>query len=104
MSLPINLRSEALNDVRQQGFYYLEHASHSVFLRFHAAILESLDLLAQQPELGERFSCTDPRHVGTRIWRVAGFGEHVIYYRHDAGEIDVVRILHGKRDAAGIFS
>ena len=54
--------------------------------------------LATLPGIGEAFLTDHPRLQGVRRFRVAGFPNHLIFYREIEGGIEVVRVLHGARD------
>lgn len=43
------------------------------------------------------------RIEGLRMWRVPGFEKHLIFYRETADGIEIIRVLHGARDLAGLF-
>ena len=49
--------------------------------------------------LGERFDSTNPTLANLRVGRVDGFDNFVIYYRPSKQGIEVVRVLHGAREA-----
>jgi plasmid stabilization system protein ParE len=40
----------------------------------------------------------NPLLDGIRVWPVAGFKNHLIFYRVLIDEIEVVRVIHGSRD------
>lgn len=60
--------------------------------------VEVFELLAKNPEMGRRRS--DIR-VGLRSHSL---GSHVAYYRIAKGEVQILRVLHGARDAAAILT
>ena len=80
------------------ALYLLEHGSLAVFERFHVSVRETLRLLAQQPELGERLPPASRHSATFRQWHVAGFSEHLVIYRQVDGYLEVARVLHAKRD------
>ena len=45
----------------------------------------------------------DPALVDVRMWRVAGFPNHLIFYRPIGRGIEVLRVLHAKRDIESLF-
>ncbi len=54
-------------------------------------------LLAEQPRLGRR------RDGLRRDLRSLAVGNYLIFYRRTRGGIEIVRVLHGKRDLAALF-
>lgn len=66
--------------------------------RFLIRAVETFELLAKRPELGRRRS--DIR-VGLRSY---SWGSYVAYYRIAKGEVHILRVLHGARDAAAILT
>jgi len=59
--------------------------------------------LAVMPGMGEAFATSHPRLQGVRRFRVAGFPNHLIFYREIEGGIEVVRVLHGARDLPSVL-
>jgi toxin ParE1/3/4 len=37
------------------------------------------------------------------MWRVAGFPNHLIFYRPVESGVEVIRVLHAKRDIEALF-
>lgn len=61
-----------------------------------------MQFLASSPEAGGLCGFTgQSREV--RKWPVQGFPNHLVFYRIDGDRLDVVRVLHGSRDAEPIF-
>lgn len=48
--------------------------------------------LADKPDIGR--TCDDIREGYFKY----GVGKHIIFYRHRKGQIEIVRILHGRMD------
>jgi plasmid stabilization system protein ParE len=61
-------------------------------LRVRAAVLESIELLAQFPEIGHPQSMEAVRKVMTRKYL------YLIYYSCDANEIVILTIRHSARE------
>ena len=56
-------------------------------------------LLAMQPGLGQlRFTLR-----GLRVRVVSEFPNYLMFYREQAGRVEIVRVLHGARDLKSIF-
>lgn len=73
-------------------------------IRYHEAIEATLQVLAREPQLGSYYRATNPRLADVRFWPVRGFGEHVVFYRDRPDAIEVVRVLHGKRDLDAVLA
>ena len=54
-------------------------------------------------EMGTARTYNDPALVDVRMWRVAGFPKHLIFYRPIETGIEVIRVLHAKRDIESLF-
>ena len=55
--------------------------------------------LARNPGIGEPYSVRNPRLAGLRCSSVKRFPKHLIFYRPVPEGIEVIRVLHGSRDA-----
>lgn len=68
--------------------------------RFHLAVLNAIDALVAMPAAAPPKPASNPRLFGLRAWPVSGFDEFGV--ARDDRPI-VVRVLHDKRDVAGIL-
>lgn len=57
--------------------------------RYHLGLIEAFDLLAGFPWLGRRIDDVDD------LTRLHTHAAHAILYRVDAGEVVILRVLHG---------
>ena len=86
-------------DFELQHRWYLEHANATVAGRYLDAVWATLQLLADHPELGFRRKFRDPALRDLRSFRVSSpFEVHLIFYRHNASELSVERLMHGARN------
>jgi toxin ParE1/3/4 len=69
-----------------------------VAVRFRDAVRRTVQSLRLHPLIGPRYTSSNPQFQNLRSWPVAGFEGIRIYYLLDEDAIDVLRILHGKRD------
>ncbi len=72
--------------------------------RFLHAAEAAFSMIASLPSLGRTFRFQSPAAHGMRVWRVEGFERYLIVYRAGAARIEIVRVLHGSRDIAGLFA
>ena len=82
---------------------YLQANSIEAAVRFLDSFDESMDFLKRSPEVGGRCAITNPLLAGTRVWRIKGFENYLVFYRLHPNEIEVLRVLHGSRDLDLIF-
>jgi len=97
-------RQSASDDVLRQFRYYLVAANlPEVAVRFRDAVRRTVQSLRLHPLVGPRYSSSNPQLQNLRSWPVAGFEAIRIYYLVDEDIIDIIRILHGKRDVKHIL-
>jgi toxin ParE1/3/4 len=72
-------------------------------LALHDAYEHSLDLLADNPQLGRLYAAADPRLAGMRVLPAHRFRKILIFYRPLPGAVEIVRILHGSRDIPAVL-
>lgn len=66
--------------------------------RFLAAAARTFDKLASHPGLGRLFPTRRPKLRGLRVWPVAGFPSHMVFYLTRRKSLFVVRVIHAARD------
>ena len=89
--------------VRQFRYYLLTADAPEIALRFREAVRRTIQSLRQNPQVGPRYSSSNPRLQNLRSWPVAGFEAIRIYYALEPDAMHIIRILHGKRDARRIL-
>lgn len=102
--MKILYRQTASDDiVRQFRYYLLTAEAPEIGLRFRDAVRRTIQSLVQNPQVGPRYSSSNPRIHNLRSWPVAGFEAIRIYYSLEADAMHIIRILHGKRDVGRIL-
>ena len=96
-------RRRADQDVVEQVDYYLEEGVDAVALRFLDAVDAACHRLRDHPEVGPVRKVQNPRLAGLRLWFVPDFPEHLIFYRVTEETVEILRILHAKRDVDSIL-
>lgn len=97
-------RPQAIVDLANIAIYLAEESgSDGIAFRFLDAAEASFESLAVMSEMGTARTYNDPALVGVRMWRVAGFPNHLIFYRPIKSGIEVIRVLHAKRDLEALF-
>lgn len=87
------LTKRAKADLKDIGRYTQNTWGREQRNRYLATLDASFHDLAQTPQKGR--SCDDIRQ-GYRKYQV---GRHVIFYRQDKADIEIIRILHDRMDA-----
>jgi len=86
------LRERAEVDLADIWSFSAERWSSGQADRYYQDLVAAFVRLAAEPALGR--ACDDIRE-GYRRYNV---GSHVVFYRLTAGQVDIVRILHARRD------
>jgi toxin ParE1/3/4 len=95
--MPYRLSALAERDLEEIWSYVAEDASPATADRLIDAIVDRFELLAEQPRMGR---LRPEFGSGVRTFTVEN---HVIYYRHN-GDIQIARVLHGRRDQSAAWS
>jgi plasmid stabilization system protein ParE len=93
---------EAVEDLYRQGRWYVERGLPETARRFLGAAERAVAQLVTMPEMGARREYRAAELRGLRMWGIRGFREHLVN-RPTKNGIEVVRVLHAKRDLEGIF-
>jgi len=88
----------------EQFVYFGEQASVAVAEGYLAALERTGALLAKQPQCGTLCHSDTARLQGMRRFRVRGFENYLIFYLPRPNGVEIIRVLHGARDIAGIFA
>lgn len=102
MSSKIVRGETALQDLDHQA-EFIQQDSPEAAIRFLEAASEAFELLADMPELGGVCEFSSPKTAGIRVWAIKGFEKHLIFYRPIHQGVEIIRLLHGRRDIAAVF-
>jgi toxin ParE1/3/4 len=72
-------------------------------LRFREAVRRTIRALQRHPYVGAHYRSANPKLPNLRSWPVTGFEAIRAYYTVEDEMIQVIRILHGKRDVRHIL-
>ncbi len=72
--------------------------------RFFAQAEATFARLASMPGTGTRYEPDEQFHADLRYSPVSRFRKYLVFYRPVPGGIEVLRVLHGARDIAGILA
>ena len=96
--LEIRLSKKALQDLDKIWLYSFNEWSRLQADEYLSQIYNALDQLLNNPEIGNSI------HHIRKGYRSLVIGQHIaFYYRADQSVIDVVRILHHRRDINNII-
>jgi toxin ParE1/3/4 len=98
-SKPVVLRGVARRDVDEALDYYLVEAGEAVALRFIDELQAALTSVGRQPAAGSPRYSQELELPGLRSRTLRRF-PHVIFCVERDRNVDVWRVLHGKREVA----
>ena len=94
-------------DLDDQAEYFAAESGIELGLRFLAAARETFSLLSGHQQMGWKCQLRNPTLADTRLFRVSGFENILIFYRifYRTGRdcIEIIRVLHGTRDLEKLF-
>lgn len=103
MKRPVRVSLAASADIEDQADFLTGQGRSGAAIRFYAATVGTFEAISLNPGLGEKFEGSSPRLVGVRVRRVNGFENHLVFYRSDEQEIEIVRVLHASRNVDRII-
>ena len=100
----VEKRPQVLQDLSDITAYLVaESGSAGTAYRFLTAAEASFQALAKMPLIGVAREYSNPDLAGIRMWLVEGFENYLIFYRTTLAGIEVLRILHSRRDVESIL-
>lgn len=81
-----------------EAYLYIGAESPEAAERLLDAVGEAVALLLENRHAGSPREFRSPRARGIRSWPPQGFPNHLIFYKVDGEDIEVVRFLSGARD------
>ena len=100
----VEKRPQAIRDLSDIAVYLAEESGNDdLAFNFLAAAEASFEQLAAMPAMGVAREYFDPVLAGVRTWRIAGFENYLIFYRPSESGIEIIRVLHAKRDIDFLF-
>jgi plasmid stabilization system protein ParE len=100
MPTSYQLTPRALNDLSEIWDYIAED-SISAANRVESAILSACNSLARHPLIGSKRIEITPLPV--RFWTLTRFPNFIVVYRPESKPLQIVTVLHGKRDLKALF-
>ena len=100
----ITRRPSANRDLLDIYRYYARQAGVRVADRFFDQAEAPFARLARRPGIGTRYQPDEPHYADLRHFPVSRFRMYMVFYRPFRGGIEVLRVLHGARNIAGILA
>jgi plasmid stabilization system protein ParE len=95
MSAAFQFTPQAIEDL-DAIWWYIAEENRDAAERVELEIVATCGRLARHPRIGNKRQ--DITALPVRFWTVTKFPNYVIVYRPDAVPLQVVAVLHGKRD------
>ncbi len=95
MNPPFQLTPQAVDDL-DAIWWFIAEDDRDAANRVELEIAAACRRLARYPRIGNRRPGLTPLPV--RFWTIPKFPNYVIVYRSDTTPLQIVAILHGKRD------
>lgn len=83
---------------------YLAERSEAAARRFRTEAEATFTRLAGMPGMGTQYEPDEPAYAELRYFPVSKFPRYLVFYRSLPDGIEVVRVLHGSRDIAGVLA
>jgi len=100
----VEKRPQAIQDPSDIALYLADQSGRDdLAFHFLDAAESSFEDLAAMPTMGTARDYVDSALADVRLWRVAGFDNYLIFYRRTESGIEVIRVLHAKRDIDALF-
>jgi toxin ParE1/3/4 len=100
----VDKRPQAIRDLADIAVYLAQEGGiDDLAFRFLDAAEASFAKLATMPAMGVAREYLDPELEGVRMWHIAGFDSHLIFYRPFESGVEIIRVIHAKRDIEGLF-
>jgi toxin ParE1/3/4 len=103
VAVRVDRSDQALLDLEILAIFLADQSTIEQALRFLDAAERAFSRLARMPQIAPiRFS-HDSRLGELRIWPIPGFPNYLIFYRQTQDAVEVVRVLHARRDIGEIL-
>jgi toxin ParE1/3/4 len=99
----VRISDVAGNDILEQADWYKQRSGRTLAKRWERAVTAAALRIAKNPQSGSlcNFEANELRAV--RRMSIARFPKHLIFYRVDSGEVEILRVIHGARDLESLF-
>ena len=95
MNAPFQFTAQATEDLDAVWWFIAEHSQDAAD-RVEMEVVSTCRRLAKHPLMGTKRQDITP--LAVRFWTVTKFPNYVIVYRPETVPLQVIAVLHGKRD------
>ena len=82
---------------------YLAGENPRLGLRFLKAVEETCGKWPEIPEMAGRYESDDARLADLRVWTMAGFPNHLLFFRVKESRLEIAQVVYGGRDLDKVF-
>jgi toxin ParE1/3/4 len=94
---------ESLSDIRQTMIWFQDNADSLRAERFLEGVRNTILSIIEMPGRGPLRDFDRVELQGMRSLAVEGFSKHFVFYKVEAEQVQIVRVLDGRRDLASLF-
>ncbi|WPL10808.1 MULTISPECIES: type II toxin-antitoxin system RelE/ParE family toxin [Thiorhodovibrio] len=102
MAKPVIRRERSSKDLEEAADFHFAQGGEALELRFIDAIERTLQLIAERPAIGSLRYAHPLQRSGLRCFQVRRF-PYVVFYVDLPDRVDVLRVLHRRRDIPAIL-
>jgi toxin ParE1/3/4 len=77
---------------------YLTSSNPDIALCFFDDVRSTFADLARNPNIGVNYASSNSALQNLRRWPVKNFDKYLIFYKNVDDQVEIIRVLHGKRD------
>src|SRR5438128_769511 len=103
MTLAIIIKKPRAEQDLLDHYLYIGKDNLQAAERFLKAAEKALFLLAKFPNMGQSWDFESPRLTAIRSWPIPKFKNYLVFYRPVDDGIEVLHVLHAKRDIRTIL-
>ena len=97
------IHEAAEEDILCQIEWYAEQGLTDVSQRFGLSVISSINAMLDSPQTGASRMTRNPALIDLRTWPVSGFSDFRVYYLLRGEQLQVIRVLHSKRNTDAIL-
>ncbi|MBU1722867.1 MAG: type II toxin-antitoxin system RelE/ParE family toxin [Gammaproteobacteria bacterium] len=101
--LDLRIRPQAESDIDEIITWLLEN-NPAEATRFVMELRDTFELLAENPLIGATRQYRLPALRGIRMFPLKKYSAYLIFYLNSQDTLEIVRVLHGRRDLQGLFN
>jgi toxin ParE1/3/4 len=99
----VRLSDAALSDILEQADWYEQRSGPALAERWGNEVASSLIRIEKNPHSGAKCGFSADQLQGIRRMPITGFPRHLIFYRVEEDEVEILRVIHGARDLESLL-